>query len=315
MTDQKKQAVTGAFGFTGQYIARKLLEKGVEVITLTRSLERKNPFGDKVKAFPHNFDNPEQLTETLGGVEVLYNTYWVRFNHRQFNFKDAIAKNQILFAAAKKAGVKRVVHLSVSNASLNSNLEYFRGKAECEMALKNSGLTYAILRPTVIFGDEDILINNIAWMIRHLPVIGLFGDGQYRLQPIFVEDLAELAVDQSESNENVTIDAIGPDTINFRQLLETIKNTLGISKPIVSVNPAVGYLVLNLLGKIMGDVIITREEIKGLMDDLLFVDSPPIGKTRLVDWLIQNRDKVGRQYAFEIKRRTDRKKSYKELSG
>src|SRR3990172_3521025 len=142
MNDKKKQAVTGAFGFTGQYIARKLLEKGVEVITLTRSLERKNLFGDKVKAFPHNFDNPDLLVETLCGVEVLYNTYWVRFNHQQFNFKDAIAKNQILFEAAKKAGVRRVIHLSVSNASLKSDLEYFRGKAEGEMALKNTGLTY-----------------------------------------------------------------------------------------------------------------------------------------------------------------------------
>ncbi len=311
----KKRAVTGAFGFSGQYITRKLLEKGAEVITLTRSTERENLFGEKVKAFPHNFDNPDLLVETLYGVDVLYNTYWVRFNHKLFNFSDAITKNKILFHAAKKAGVKRVIHLSVSNASLNSHLEYFRGKAECELALKNSGLSYAIVRPTVIFGDEDILINNIAWMIRHLPVIGMFGDGQYRLQPIFVEDLAELTIKLSDSVENVTIDAIGPETFTFEQLLERIMHTLGICKPIVSVSPSVGYLALNILGKIIGDIILTRAEIEGLMSDLLFVKSPPVGKTQLTDWMHRNRDWLGQNYAYEIKRRTDRKKSYRELSG
>lgn len=315
MNYYRKQAVTGAFGFSGQYIARKLLEKGVEVITLTRSLERKDPFGDKVRAFSHNFDNPDRLIETLCGVDVLFNTYWVRFNHKQFSFQEAVANNKILFTSARKAGVRRIIHLSVTNASIDSPLAYFRGKAECEMALKESGVSYAILRPAVIFGDEDILINNIAWMVRHLPVLGLFGDGQYRLQPIFVEDLAELAVKLSESNENVTIDAIGPETFTFKKLLETIMNTLGSSQPIVSVSPFMGYVTLNLLGKIIGDVIITRDEIKGLMDEMLYVESPPVGKTRLTDWITRNRDRIGQHYAFEIKRRTDLKKSYRQLFG
>lgn len=309
------QAVTGAFGFSGQYLARELLNKGFEVITLTRSPERKNPFGEKIRVFPYDFENPQLMIETLKGVEVLFNTYWVRFNHKQFSFRSAIENNKILFESARSAGVRRVVHLSVSNASLTSDLEYFRGKAECEEALKKSGLEYAILRPTVIFGDEDILINNIAWMIRHMPVIGLFGDGNYRLQPIFVEDLAQLAVELSQTDKNVVVDAIGPETFTFRQLLEIISEKLGVNKPIISLKPSVAYLALSILGKIMGDVVITRDEIKGLMRELLYVTSPPVGKTCFTDWLSQKFKWLGKQYAFELKRRNDRKKSYKELGG
>jgi len=311
----EKHAVTGAFGFTGKYIAAELLKKEIEVITLTRSVNRKNPFGKKVKAYPHNFENPEKLVETLRGVDVLYDTYWVRFNHENFTFKEAIHNNKTLFEAAKEAGVRRVIYLSVTNASLDSKLEYFRGKAECEQALINSGLSHAIVRPAVIFGDEDILINNIAWMIRNLPVIGLFGSGQYRLQPIYVVDIAKFIVNFANSNENVTVDAIGPETFTFRQLLETIQNMIGTNKPIVSVSPTKGYLALKILGKFLGDIILTKEEIKGLMDDMLYVDSAPVGMTKLTDWLKHHREKVGKFYAPELKRRTNRNKSYNELRG
>jgi NADH dehydrogenase len=195
-------AVTGAFGYSGRYIAALLLQQGYRVITLTNSLGRLNPFGDRVTAFPLAFDNPEALVESLRGVEVLYNTYWVRFNHRHFTHAQAVLNTLVLFAAARQAGVQRIVHVSITNPDLNSPLEYFSGKAKLEQALQNSGLSYAILRPTVLFGREDILINNIAWALRRFHVMALFGDGSYRLQPIYVEDLASLAVAEGASRTN-----------------------------------------------------------------------------------------------------------------
>ncbi len=193
--EQGRHAVTGAFGYSGKYIAKRLLDKGHEVITLTNSMARANPFGEKViKAYPFNFDKPAELAASLRGVSVLYNTYWVRFNHKLFRHTDAVKNTLVLFDAAKAAGVERIVHISITNPSEDSPLEYFSGKAQLEKALIDSGISYAILRPTVLFGKEDILINNIAWSLRHLPVFGVFGDGQYRLQPIYVDDLAELAV-------------------------------------------------------------------------------------------------------------------------
>ncbi len=186
--------VTGAFGYSGKYIARRLLAQGHRVRTVTNSVERENEFNGRVEPHPFNFDQPEKLVESLRGAAVLYNTYWVRFNHKTFAHADAVKNTLALFDAAKKAGVKRIVHVSITNPSLDSPLEYFSGKAQLEEALKATGIPYSILRPTVIFGKEDILINNIAWMLRKLPLFGVFGNGRYRLQPIYVDDLAKLAV-------------------------------------------------------------------------------------------------------------------------
>ena len=221
------QVVTGAFGYSGRYIAQRLLAKGCTVSTLTNSLQRTNDFAERVRVQPFNFDKPDELARSLRQVEVLYNTYWVRFNHKLFKHADAVANTLTLFEAAQRAGVKRVVHISITNPAETSPLEYFSGKARLEKALIESGLSYAILRPTVLFGKEDILINNIAWMLRHLPVFGVFGDGEYRLQPIYVEDLAELAVCYGASQDNVIINAIGPETFRYRELVATIASRRG----------------------------------------------------------------------------------------
>ena len=218
MQNREIHAVTGAFGYSGKYIAHRLLAAGHQVITLTNSLKRENPFGNKIKAYPFNFDNFDALVASLEGVSVLYNTYWVRFNHETFQHETAISNTQTLFKAAKAAGVQRIVHVSITNPSLDSPLEYFHGKAVLEESLKATGIPYAILRPTVLFGKEDILINNIAWMLRKFPVFGVFGNGRYRIQPIYVDDLAQLAVEQGKSRENKIINAIGPEIFTYREL-------------------------------------------------------------------------------------------------
>ena len=221
-------------------------------------------------------------------------------------------KNKINFVnAAKKAGVKRIVTIRITNPSVYSKLEYFSGKAKLEEALIKSGLHYSILRPAVLFGKEDILINNIAWALRTLPVFGVFGDGQYRLQPIYAEDLAELAVEQGKSKEDIIINAIGPETFTYKELVETIGKIIGKQKPIVSFSPTMGYIAGLLIGKIVGDIMITRDEITGLMNSLLFVDSPPVGKTKLTEWVKEHRDSLGRKYTSELARRKDLESEYK----
>jgi NADH dehydrogenase len=244
----------------------------------------------------------------------LYNTYWVRFNYgNAFGHATAVANTLKLFDAAKKAGVQRIVHTSITNPSEDSPLEYFSGKAKLERALRESGIAYAILRPTVIFGDEDILVNNIAWVLRHLPVFGVFGDGQYKLQPIFVKDYAQLAVAQGAARENCIIDAIGPETFTYRGLVEQLGEIIGARRPIISVPPLVGYWTGALISRLMGDVTITREEIQGLMDNLLYTQSPPAGKTKLTDWARAHADTLGKHYANELKRRQDRNRAYAKL--
>ncbi len=305
-----KTAVTGAFGYSGKYIAEKLLANGHSVITLTNSVQRANEFDGRVKAFPYNFDNLAALTKSLADIDVLYNTYWVRFNHPLFNHADAVANTLVLFEAARQAGVKRIVHISITNPSETSRLEYFSGKAKLEKGLFESGIPYSILRPTVIFGREDILINNIAWVLRHLPVFGVFGDGEYKLQPIYVEDLADLAVKCGESQTNEIIDAIGPETFSYRGLVEAIGKLIGVKRAVISVSPEFGFLAGQIIGALTNDVIITRPEIEGLMANLLYTDSAPTGTTSLTDWIQRHSDTLGKSYTSELKRRIDRSAKY-----
>ena len=305
--------VTGAFGYSGKYIATRLLQAGHRVRTLTNSPDRANPFEGKVEAHPFHFDEPAKLVESLRGATVLYNTYWVRFNHAHFRHSVAVENTLKLFDAAKWAGVQRIVHVSIANPSEDSPLEYFRGKARLERALRESGLSHAILRPTVLFGPEDILINNIAWALRHFPLFAVFGDGQYRLQPIFVDDLAHLAVDQPRHRTGQIIDAIGPETFTYRGLVREIGRIIGRPRRIVSVPPTLGYWAGWLIGRWLGDVLITREEIRGLMQDLLCTLSPPAGQTKLTDWARDHAADLGRHYASELARRRNRTEPYKRL--
>jgi len=297
-------AVTGAFGFSGKYIAQRLLALRHEVITLTNSPQRANPFGGSIKPFPYNFSEPHALEKSLRGIDALINTYWVRFdNPPHFTFAQALANSKVLFDAAKRAGVGRVVHISITNPDRNSRLPYFRGKAELEDYLKQTGISYAILRPAVLFGKEDILINNIAWALRHLPVFGIYGDGRYRLQPIYVDDLAATAIDRMTGATNETIHAIGPETYCYRGMVEMIAREIGSRALVVSMPSMLAYQAVRVLGWMVGDVINTRDEVRGLMQEKLYVRSSPIGTTKLSDWMRASREDIGRRYASELQRR------------
>ena len=303
-------AVTGAFGYSGRYIAQRLLASGHEVLTLTNSGNRANPFGDKVRVAPFNFDRPDLLAQSLGGIEILINTYWVRFDHKLFTHDQAVANTRVLFGAARQAGVRRIVHVSITNPDAQSDLPYFRGKAELEQSLQASGLSYCILRPTVLFGKEDVLVNNIAWALRRLPVFGVYGNGDYRLQPIYVDDLAAAAVAKAAQTKNEIVEAIGPETFTYRGLVRMIAEKLGLRRAIIGVPPALGYWSCRLVGLWVRDVVATREEIRGLMEDRLFVDAPPLGKTKLSEWMEKHKNTLGRHYASEMRRRIDRASAY-----
>ena len=297
--------ITGAFSYTGRYATRLLLDRGWTVRTLTNHPGRENPLGERVAVHPYDFDGPERLTESLRGASVLINTYWVRFPYAGMTFAKAVANTRTLIGAAKQAGVERIVHVSIANPSLDSPLGYYRGKAELEETVKRSGLSYAILRPTVIFGAEDILINNIAWFVRRFPLFGIPGDGQYRVQPIYVEDIAALLVEAAGREDSYTLDAVGPETFTFDELVRAIAAATDRPARLVHVPPSLAYMATKITGWFVGDVILTWEEILGLMGDLLAVDSNPPGvmdMTRLSDWLRENAATVGNRYASEVAR-------------
>lgn len=294
--------VTGAFGYSGKYITERLLAGGRNVRTLTGHPDRPNPFGDRVSVFPFNFDKPAALVESLRGADTLFNTYWVRFARGGTTFDVAIENTKTLLQAAKEAGVRKIVHVSITNPSKDSPLPYFRGKALLERAIIDSGLSYAIIRPTVIFGREDILINNIAWLLRRFPVFAVPGSGDYRLQPVFVEDVAGMAVKAARDAEDTIIDAVGPETFTFNELVRLIAGKIGKKARTVHVPESMALFASRVIGYVVDDVVLTRDEVAGLTSGLLVSDSPPTGSTRLSEWLGDNADVLGRRYASELGR-------------
>ncbi|MBE0683998.1 MAG: NAD(P)H-binding protein [Anaerolineales bacterium] len=297
-----KIAVTGAFSYSGKYITGKLLDRGEEVITLTNHPNRPDPFNGKVKAFPLNFSDKNELTENLRGVDVLVNTYWVRFDKGSNTQPRAVKNTKVLVDAAVEAGVKRIVHISITQPSADSHLPYFWGKAANEKFVVDSGLGYAILRPTVLFGKEDLLINNIAWLLRRFPVFGLPGDGAYRLSPVYVDDLAELAVEAVYKKENYVWDAVGPDELTFKELVEWIGKTIGKKRLLLPFPPRLALFAAQFLSLFVNDVMLTPEEVDGLMANMLISNEPPRCKTSIKDWLKENQKTVGVHYASELAR-------------
>lgn len=297
-----KTAVTGAFSYSGRYIAHKLLAQGDEVITLTGHPERARMFDGKIKAYPFNFDRPQDQVESLRGVEVLYNTYWVRFDKGSTTQPGAVESVKTLIQSAAAAGVKRIVHLSITHPSLKSHLPYFLGKAQMEQAVLASGMSYAILRPTVLFGKEDVLVNNMAWFLRRFPFMPVMGQGDYRLQPVYVDDLAALAVAWGGRSDNVVMDAVGPEVFSFADLLRKIAETIGKPARLVPMNPTLALVLSQIVSLYTRDVILTRHEVQGLMANLLVSSQPPTCPTQLSDWLTDNRNTVGVEYASELKK-------------
>lgn len=292
--------VTGAFSYTGKHIAQRLLELGQPVKTLTR--RRPVTADSRIAAATLDFADREGLVRALRGATTLYNTYWVRFNHGTVTFEQAVANTEWLIAAAVAAGVRRIVHISVTNASAASPLPYFKGKGLVEDAVRRSGLSYAIIRPTLIFGPEDILLNNIAYLLRRLPVFGIPGSGGYRVQPVSVKDVAELAVTAGAQMENIIQDAAGPDAYTFEEMVRLIARAVGSRARIVRLSPAVAMGALGLIGRLVRDVILTDDELKGLMADLLVSADPPPGRRRFSEWLAECAGSLGVRYANELDR-------------
>jgi NADH dehydrogenase len=278
------------------------LESGYQVKTVTTYPNKPNPFGDRVQASSYNFENPGKLIQFLSGGEILFNTYWIRFNYKHWSFLQALKNTAILFHCAQKAGVQKIVQISVTNPSLRDKLPYYRGKAIQEKILAASGVDFAIIRPTLVFGVEDILVNNIAWIIRKFPVVPIFGSGQYQVQPVFVENLARLAVSAGCSEGPQLMDATGPETFTFEAFLKLIARELRRQVLFVHISPSLGILLGKIIGLFVRDVLLTQDELRGLMANKLISKQEPNCETRFSEWLPANAQTLGKKYTSELDR-------------
>jgi uncharacterized protein YbjT (DUF2867 family) len=297
--------VTGAAGFSGRFIAEALLDRGYEVQSLVSNLARKDPFEGRVRYSAYNFADFDVLKTNLKNVTTLVNTYWVRFNRGDINFELAINHSRILFNAAKAAGVERIIHISVANPSPDSELPYYRGKWQVERQLIEIGIPYTIIRPTLIFGLGDILINNIAYLLRRFPAFAIPGDGKYRIQPIHGEDLAEIVFESIDARTNLIMDAAGPEIYDYNEIVQMIASVVGSKSWIFHLQPGQAVFLASIIGRLLGDVIITREEIAGLMQNKLVSSQTALGKSSFHEWLIEYSPRIGKIYASELERNFD----------
>jgi len=294
-------AVTGAFSYTGRFVAPRLLAQGRSVRTLTNHADPQSPLAAKIDVFPLDFEQPGRLVAALRGVDTLYNTYWVRSNHGAASFEAAVRNTGVLIDAAREAGVRRLVHVSIANPD-KSDLPYYRGKAQLEQRVRDSGLSYAIIRPTLLFGHGDVLINNISWFIRHLPVFGIPGDGQYRLQPVFVEDYADRIVSAGATTESLTVDVAGPEIFTFEGLVRMLRDAMARRTVLMRVPPTVALAGAMLVGVAVRDMALTGAEVRGLMAELLISHQPSTCPTRLSDWAREHREELGIRWSSELGR-------------
>lgn len=293
--------VTGAFSYSGAAIARELRASGRRVRTLTGHPQQA-PAGSGIEIRPLNFDDAAELTRSLQGAHTLYNTYWVRFAHGPTDHDTAVANSRILFDAAAAAGVSRIVHVSITHPALDSPYPYFRGKAQVEQILARTGVSHAIVRPAILFGGDGVLINNIAWLLRHLPIFAVGGHGRYRVRGIHVDDLARLCVDLGARTDPVVMDAVGPQSLTFRELVDAVRAAVASRAVLV---PVPGPLLVGLsrvVGLGLRDTLLTGEEYRAMADGLADSDAPASGSIVLTDWIAEHGDELGRAYANELDR-------------
>ena len=298
--------MTGAFGYTGRWIAHQLLDEGKWVRTLTNAVGRDDPFDGRVEVHPLDFQNREALVESLRGADVLYNTYWVRYNHhsKQFDHEIATDNCRLIFEAAIEAGVRRVVFFSVAHPEQAPKWSYFRGKVITEKTLRDCGISHAIVRPTVLFGGgRNVLVNNIAWMLRYIPVFGLFGWGNYSIQPIHVRDVARIAIELGAREDDITRDVAGPETFIYKDFIKLIARSMGVRRLLVPMPAIVAWLAGRAMGLFLRDMIITRAEIRGLMQGLVASEEEPLGEISFSEWVAEKGPELGRHYHNDLEER------------
>jgi NADH dehydrogenase len=288
--------VTGAFSYTGSFIARRLLAAGRHVRTLTNNPSPPPDLAGRVVTAPLDFDDAEGLVRFMRGADTLYNTYWIHSNYGADAFADAVRRSQRLFAAAQKAGIRRLVHISIANPTASGH-PYYASKAKLEEALRSSGISYGIVRPTLVYGEGDVLINNIAWVLRHFPIFAIPGDGAYRLQPVHVDDVAAIAVTAGLADENLAVDAAGPDTLRFEELVRMLRRAVESRAVLLKTAPALALAGARVVGFIARDALLTREQLDDLRAELLISHEPARGIIRFTEWLPRQQAFLGLRYA------------------
>ena len=235
--------VTGATGFVGRALLPRLAEAGLELRCLVRPSRSspRLPRGIPVQVSIASLADARGLRAALVGVDTLIHLAGAEWHGRRGDvFGVDAAGTRALVEAAREAGVGRIVYLSHLGADRASAYPVLKAKGIAEEFVRQSGLTYTIVRSTLLYGAEDVFLNVVAALVKLGP--GLFlmpGDGRISLQPLWVEDLVTcLEWSLSDlTSLNQTIALGGPEFITFGQMVQTVMEVLGVRRLVIPVRP------------------------------------------------------------------------------
>lgn len=163
-------------------------------------------------------------------------------------------------------------------------------------------MEYSIVRPTLVIGPADVLTSNIAWFLRRFPIFPMPAGGSYRLQPVTLADTGRIIADALTTAGNLEMDAAGPEIYTFREFVSLLAHICGLRRWIVSAPRWLALTAVRGVGLGLRDVVLTREELLGLQQELLLSHGPPRGMESVSAWLKSHGDQLGKQYVNDLHR-------------
>jgi NADH dehydrogenase len=244
--------VSGGTGFVGSAIVQELLRRGGTVAVLGRAADRvRARFGADVDARQADVRDAGALAGALQGVDVVVNA--VQFpgspieNRRKgWTFEEVDLKGtRHQVDAAKAAGARRFVYVSGVGASKDSDKHWNRYKWEAEKYVRDSGMEWVVLRPTWIFGPDDVSLNRFLGFARFLPFVPMFGDGEQEMQPVFIDDIGRIGADAASRPEaaNELFEAGGPEVMTMNDVVRTALEVQGKERRLLHQPAAIGKVL------------------------------------------------------------------------
>ena len=281
----KKVLVTGATGYLGRYLVKELNKQGYRVRALARNSNKLDDLSELIdEVFEGEVTKPETLNGICDGIDVVISSIGITRQKDGLTYMDVDYQgNKNLLEEAKKEGISKFIYVSVFNAEKMKNLKGIRAKVKFEEELKRSGLDYSIVYPNGFFSD----------MLDYLQMAKkgrgyVFGSGEYRINPIHGEDLAEVCVNAADGDEK-EINVGGPDILTHNEIVaiafESLNKKIKISKiPIWLRNFILATLRLFTSVKTYGPVeffmtVLTMEMV-----------APTYGKHHLKEFFLENKE-------------------------
>lgn len=271
MKNNKPVFLTGATGFVGGHLAARLAAEGHRIRCLVRRLDHRRAAYLKdldAELAAGDILNPDALREAIEGCGAVIHLVGIITEPPGFTFKQVHVKGTVnVLDAAAAAGVRRYVHMSALGAGSDASTTYFQTKWQAEEAVRASGLDYTIFRPSIIYGPGGEFINMLLRQIRLMPLVPVIGDGNYRMQPVSVHDVAfcfsRALADGGTIGEEYELG--GPESLTYNELVHTICRAAGKRRALIHLPLALVRPVVRLLERFLRHSPVTTDQLKMLL--------------------------------------------------